>query len=185
MLHMIFSQCSLQRPSLLRMNTMISSTEGSRGYCWSARDNKSSCSRQTIVHARQWCHHISTFRTRSTQSRRCCSNNIRLFGSAAELFFFLFVLMQIGRDGSQSKSPNLSFKWRSTSLLVVSWLFGTLTVKANVFFVHRYWFIQLFLSKCFYSAVLLFLSELTRHYSEVLCTLTLSCRDTNKAKNTV
>lgn len=158
MLHMIFSQCSLERPSVLRMNTMISSTEGSRGYCWRAWDNKSSCSRQTIVRTRQWCHNISRFTTCSAQSRWYCRNNIRLFGSAAERFFFfcfffsLFVLMQIGRDGSQRKSPNLIFKWRSTSLLFVSWLFGTLTVKAKVFFDHRYWFIQLFLSKCFYSA---------------------------------
>lgn len=40
----------------------------------------------------------------------------------------------------------------------VSRLFGTLNGKAIRFFVHRYWFVQLFLSKCFFSSA--FLSEI-------------------------
>lgn len=99
-------------------------------------------------------------------------------------FFLCLSWCKLGGMAHRERVQTLFFKWRSTSLLFVSWLFGTLTVKAKVFFVHRYWFIQLLLSKCFYSALLLlFLSELTRYYSKVLCTLTLSCRDTNKAKH--
>lgn len=184
MLHMIFSQCSLQRPSVLRMNTMTSSTEGSRGYCWSARDNKSSCCRQTIVRTRQWCHNISLH----PKSVMLQWQHQAVWISCRTFLLLLFVCLswcKLKRMAHRVRVQTLVSSGVLLPFLVVSWLFGTLTVKANVFFVHRYWFIQLFLSKCFYSAVLLFLSELTRHYSEVLCTLTLSCRDTNKAKNTV
>lgn len=116
-----------------------------------------SCSRQTIVHTRQWCHNISRFWTCSTQSRWYCRNNIRLFGSAVEHFFVCLDANWEGWLTEEESKP--SFKSCSTSLLYVSWLFGTLTVKAKVFFVHRYWFRQLFLSKCFYSALFFFLSE--------------------------
>lgn len=148
MLHMIFSQCSLQRPSVLRMNTMISSTEGSQGNCWEcfpAADKQLSTQDNDVITYHDLRH--------APPKVGDIVRNIRLLNF---FFFCLFCLDAnwVGWLTEEESKP--SFKWCSTSLLYVSWLFGTLTVKAKVFFVHRYWFIQLFLSKCFYSTLLFF-----------------------------
>lgn len=95
-----------------------------------------SCGRQTIVHSRQWCQNVSLFTTRAAQSRRYCGNNIRPFGSAADWFFCFFFLVCLDANWEgwlTEEESKPSFKWCSTSLLNVSWIFGTLYCKGKSF----------------------------------------------------
>lgn len=68
------SQCSLQRPSVLRMNAMDSSTEGRQDNLWvlgNARDSYSACIRQTVTYKRQQCQNILCFITCSIWALTC------------------------------------------------------------------------------------------------------------------
>lgn len=90
---------------------------------------------------------------------------------------------KLGRICSQeAEFPTFFSSVAPFSLLYVyvSRLFGTLNGKAICFFVHRYWFLQLFLSKCFL-VVLYVWNKLVRHCPKVVWALSLSLGVTNKA----
>lgn len=143
------SQCSLQRPSVLRVKTMDSSTEGSQGNLCvfgNALNNYPLRIRQTTAHKRQRCQNNFTVFYYVLRPKLASADMFlgKITGWLDELQNRFLSRCKL-RGTIHRKDSECSFKCHSTSLSLayVSWLFGTPLCKGNSFFVHRYWFIQL------------------------------------------
>lgn len=145
------------------MNTMDSSTEGSQDNLWVLQTFSLPAFDETISFRRQPCQNTSgCLTTRLVKEHLCVAGTITNCLDELQNFSSLFLpWCKLGRICSQEawvRTFYSSVVLFSLLYVYVSRLFGTLNGKAIRFFVHRYWFVQLFLSKCFFSSA--FLSEI-------------------------